>query len=282
MSLELQVTSPLVVPDTIYQITGTVRIDSGPLPAFLDGGSVRIRAFATGLTEEAFLDAEGGFRQELELVPEGENPLELALCDGAGRELFCLTVRVRHCAGDDSAAAPEAVRNLTLDPPWPDFALMVKHCLHLAADAADATGHRNRDELFEHVYTQERYAERARVEGNPILYRECFDNLEKYAGYLEQLRYDALPRPPVVPLRSAEDEAREGLERFRACLTAVWKKARAAGRDDLGEGLKRVAEQGQGLTQRARTDAVAVLHETRRLLGEIAAIDQQLAAAPES
>ena len=66
--------------------------------------------------------------------------------------------------------------------------------------SAEATG-RDRQELFEHVQAQERYAEQAYEEHNQPLYRECRENLEKYAGYLEQLLRDTLPRPPAVPTR---------------------------------------------------------------------------------
>src|SRR5262249_13514171 len=81
-------------------------------------------------------------------------------------------------------------RGAALEPPWQRFAQMVKHCLDLCAQVADRTG-RDRDELFQHVHAQERYAEQAHEEHNQTLYRECWENLEKYSGYLAQLLRDA-------------------------------------------------------------------------------------------
>src|SRR5579872_983017 len=124
----------------------------------------------------------------------------------------------------------EASKGQMLDPPWPRFAGLVRHCLDLAAEVADKTG-RDREELFEHVHAQERYAEQAYEEHNQALYRECRENLEKYAGYLNQLLRDALPRPRARPTRS-EEEARDEVERFRAFLAAVWKQVRAKQRAD--------------------------------------------------
>ena len=73
----------------------------------------------------------------------------------------------------------------------------MRRCLDLAAEVAKATG-RDREELFEHVHAQERYAEQAYEDHNQALYRECRENLEKYAGYLDQLLRDALPRPSTA------------------------------------------------------------------------------------
>src|SRR5262249_2094420 len=126
----------------------------------------------------------------------------------------------------------EANRGLVLDPPWTRFEQLVRQCLDLAAEVAAKTG-RDRDELFEHVQAQERYAEQAYEEHNQALYRECRENLEKYAGYLEQLLRDSLPRPTTRPQRPPEDEAREDLERFREFLSTVWKEARAKKRAEL-------------------------------------------------
>src|SRR5262249_39575979 len=137
-----------------------------------------------------------------------------------------------------------------LDPPWPRFAQMVRHCLDTAAEVAGRTG-RDREELFEHVRTQERYAEQAHEEGNQALYRECWLNLQKYAGYLDQFLHDPLPRPARRVL-SPEEEAREEVERFRGYLSHVWKQARAHGRADLEAQLAEVAGQARGLTQRLK------------------------------
>src|SRR5262249_51649051 len=97
-------------------------------------------------------------------------------------------------------------RAQVLDPSWPRFAQVVKHCLYNAAQVAERTG-RGREELFEQVYAQERYAEQAYEEKNQTLYRECFDNLGTFAGYLDRLLHDALPRlrrsPPPTPREEA-------------------------------------------------------------------------------
>src|SRR5439155_26648004 len=104
--LELHLTSPVNTRDTQYPATGVVRFRAGsaegadpslphpapPIPHWLEGGSVRIRSLATGLTEEAFLDDRGTFAQELELQPETDNALEFAVCDGAGQEVARVVV----------------------------------------------------------------------------------------------------------------------------------------------------------------------------------------------
>src|SRR5262249_23073411 len=125
----------------------------------------------------------------------------------------------------------EVARGQALDPPWTRFTGLVRQCLDLAADVARASG-RDAQELFEHVHAQERYAEQAYQEGNQALYRECGDTLEKSAGSRTQLLRAPLPRPPRRQL-SPEEEARAEVERFRGYLAAVWKQARAKGRQDL-------------------------------------------------
>jgi molecular chaperone DnaK len=161
----------------------------------------------------------------------------------------------------------ETSRGQMLDPSWPRFAQLVEHCLSLAAEVADKTG-RERDELSEHIRAQERYAEQAYEEHNQPLYRECTDNLEKYAGYLHQLLNDALPRPPRSS-RSPEEEARAQLDRFRAYLSAVWKQVRGRQRTDLEARLTEIAGQARGLTQRIKTEPMSVLHDTNRLGTEV-------------
>src|SRR5262249_5899166 len=91
----------------------------------------------------------------------------------------------------------EASQGQQLEPPWPKFAQLVRYCLDLAPRVAEATG-RDRQELFEHVHAQERYAEQAFEEHNQALYRECGANLRKYSDYLEGLLREDLPRPPVA------------------------------------------------------------------------------------
>jgi hypothetical protein len=175
----------------------------------------------------------------------------------------------------DLAEQAEAARGQALDPPWPRFALLARRCLDLAADVADKTG-REREELFEHVRAQERYAEQAHAEHNQTLYRECWDNLDKYAGYLDTLLRDALPRPAAPPTRPPEEEAKEGLERFRAYLASVWKQARAKGRGDLEARLREVARQAGGLTGRAKADPHGVLRDLRRLGTEVVKAEEEV------
>jgi molecular chaperone DnaK len=169
----------------------------------------------------------------------------------------------------------EAARGQALEPPWPRFTGLVRRCLDLAADVAKATD-RNPDELFEHVYAQERYAEQAYEEQNAGLYRECNENLEKYAGYLEQLLRDSLPRPVPQPTRPPEEEARDDLERFRSYLAQVWKGVRQKGRSDLEPRLAEIARQAQGLAGRLKTDPHAVIREARRLGTEVAKVEDLL------
>jgi hypothetical protein len=241
---------------------------------------VRVRSFATGLTGEAFLDASGTFTVEVELEPDTENALEAAILNPAGDEVACVPLCVRH-GKLDQAPSPQPQRSPgpSLETPLPSLTRLVRRCLDLAADVADTTG-RNREELFEHVYAQERYAEQAHDQNNQPLYRECIANLDAYAGYLEQLLRDALPRPPRAPMRSPEEAARDGLERFRAGLADTWKKVRAAGRGDLDKRLAEVARKAQGLAQRIRSDAPAALQEVRRLLVEIDEVAEQLQSGP--
>jgi molecular chaperone DnaK len=161
----------------------------------------------------------------------------------------------------------EASRGQALEPPWARFAQLVRHCLDLASEMADKTG-RDRGELFEHVHAQERYAEQAYQEQNGALYRECFDNLSKYAGYLGQLVQEALPRPQRLA-RLPEDEACDEIVRFRELLSMVWKRVRARGRKDLEARLAEIAAQARGLSQQVRTEPLTVLRSTHRLGVEV-------------
>jgi hypothetical protein len=169
----------------------------------------------------------------------------------------------------------EAARGRALDPPWPRFALLVRRCLDLAAEVADRTG-REREELFEHVHAQERYAEQAHGEVNQALYRECWDNLDKYAEYLDNLRQDTLPRPAAQRTLPPEEEARDALEQFRAYLASVWKQVRRKERHDLEARLREVAQQAGGLSGRANADPRDVLRVVRRLATEIIKVDDEL------
>src|SRR5262249_35229989 len=144
----------------------------------------------------------------------------------------------------------------------------------LAAEVANRTG-RDRDELFEHVYAQERYAEQANEEHNQVLYHECHDNLTKYAGYLTQLLRDSLPGGGR-PARPPEEEARQEVERFRSILAAVRNQVRACGRQDLETRLAEIAGQAHGFSQRIKTDPHAVIRDARRLATEVERIKQHL------
>jgi hypothetical protein len=292
--LELRVTSPLDTgegadPARPYRLTGAV---AGPgVPALREGGSVCVLSLATGLAAEAFLDPEGGFAADVELLTDTDNDLELTVCDSTGEEIAHVSARVRHRTAGGSAdqaersaplvaTPPPAERGRALDPPRPRLEQLVRHCLDLAATVADRTG-RNREELFEHVYAQERYAEQAWEKNDQPLYRECFDNLTQYAGYLEQLLEDNLPRPrPPQPSRPPEEWAREELEDFRGSLAEVWRRVRNRGRSDLEGRLAQVARQGQGLAQRVKTDARGVIGDVRRLGAEVEEVARQLDAPP--
>ncbi len=94
--VELKLTSPSASSETHYHMTGIVRC--GDDPRLLDGGSVRIRALATGLSDEAFLDARGTFGHDVELIAETDNLLELTLCDGIGNEISRVSLTIRHQA----------------------------------------------------------------------------------------------------------------------------------------------------------------------------------------
>jgi molecular chaperone DnaK len=469
-ALELHITSPASTRETNYQAAGLVRIlgSSAPcLPVSLspclltDGASVRIRSLDTGLVDEAFLDRQGAFAHDLELLAEADNALEWTVCDADGRErarvvtnvrhegngrplgqgvlptqlivkplsievlgrgrqrvkqvvapvgaalpgtfrCVCRTsdqsgrvvvpiceenrvvkqlviedldsdlpvgspvevdltidckhaievrVRVRgggdkgdrcetalleppppparpsrgdveeierdlqhvleHLTGrhrarvktraaqlrqdllealsyDDEAKAiqrlaelrdllaqAERAREQALEPPWPRFAALVRDCLDLAAEVARRTG-RDSEDLFAHVHAQDRYAEQAHEEHNQALYRECWDNLEKYAGYLSRLLHESRTPPGAQPSRSPQEEARAEVDQFRNFLSSVWKQARARGRTDLEGRLADLARQASGLSQRLKTDPVAALRDARRLGVEVEKVHAQL------
>jgi hypothetical protein len=174
-------------------------------------------------------------------------------------------------------AQAERIRSLVLDPPWTRFAQLVRHALDLAADVADKTG-RDREELFGHVRAQERYAEQAHDEHNQALYRECWDNLDRYANYLSQLLRDALPRPQGPQRkRNPEEEAKSEVERFRSLLTTVWRQAREKKRADLDYFMGEIARQASGLSSRMKDDPVGAIREARKLVVEIEKIQAKMA-----
>ncbi len=166
-------------------------------------------------------------------------------------------------------------RGQVLDPPWPRFAGLVKHCLVQASLVAERTG-RAREELYEQIYAQERYAEQAYEERNQTLYRECSDNLGRLAGYLDRLLHDALPQYRRPAPQAADEEAREAVEHYRDYLAAVRTKVRKKRRDDLAERLDRLERQGAGIDGRVKDDAAGVIREARRLMTEVAKVEDEL------
>jgi hypothetical protein len=167
-------------------------------------------------------------------------------------------------------------RGRQLEPPWPHFAQLLHHCRGLADEVARETGH-NRLEMLDYLRAQERQAERAFHERNQALYRECWQNLQRYAFVLQDLcrandpgaeeEENELERDPV-------EKARETVEQLRGYLSAVWKEARARGRKDLEQRLAQIARQSQGLGQRAKDDPYAVLRTVRRLFTELSRIEE--------
>jgi molecular chaperone DnaK len=165
-------------------------------------------------------------------------------------------------------AQAERIRTVVLSPPWAQFSQAVEQALALAADVAQKT-QRSHEELVDHIRAQERYAEQAYEEANPALYRECWESLEKYTGYLQQLLQDALPRPVPRPKRPPEVEARDEVERFRSLLSSVWKQAKEKKRPDVDYYMGEIARQAAGLSTRLREDPEGALDEARGLIAQI-------------
>jgi hypothetical protein len=290
-TLELHITSPAYSREFVYQATGVVRFpdeqeddSSSSVNYDLQGVSVRIRTLATGLVEEAFVDEHGAFAHTVELEAEQDNTLEWSMWDVDGRESLRIVTVVQHrSAGPfreiETQSAqlglkPQGVEP-ALDPPWPRFAQLVRQCLDLVAELSDRTG-RDREELFKHVHTQDRYAEQALAEHNQTLYRECWDNLAKYTDYLTRLIQESFPRPLALPDRPPEEEAREVVEHFRALLSSVWKQVRSAGRTDLEPRLAVLARSAAGFSSRLKTEPLAVLRDAYRLSVEIEKIREHI------
>lgn len=177
-------------------------------------------------------------------------------------------------------AQAEQARNNRLDPPWNRFAQLVRECFYLASQVAEKTG-RDRDELFEHVQTQERYAEQAHEEQNRLLYRECWENLTKYSRYLTQLLQDNLSGGESCHVGSTEKEAKAEVEHFRAFLSSVWKQVRAKQRTELEARLAEIARQATGLSSRIKTEPVAVLRDAHQLGVEVEKVRDRLTRPQE-
>jgi molecular chaperone DnaK len=178
----------------------------------------------------------------------------------------------------------EARQGQELDPPWSHFQDLVSEVHNVAAAVAEAT-RRDREELSAPIHEQERFAQQAHDERNQALYRTSWENLQKYLFQLGDLLPQAGAGEPRSPARSADEEARLLLERFRSYLAAVWKRVRVRGKPKLDERLKAVAAQAQGLNTRLKEDAPAAVRELRRLLAEVYKVEQHLKdgrdAAPE-
>jgi len=178
----------------------------------------------------------------------------------------------------DLLGQAERARTQVMDPPWSRFTSLVRECKDRAYRLSEQTGH-DRAELLQYIEAQERYAEQAHDEFNPTLYRECWDNLGRYAHYLAQLLDDALPslRPPTPQKRPPEEEAREAVDHFRKRLSVVWKQAREKKRGDLDYHLGDLARSASGLGGRMKDDPIGATREARRLTTEIEKLAAKMA-----
>jgi hypothetical protein len=162
-----------------------------------------------------------------------------------------------------------------LEPPWKSFAGLVRDCLILAGDVAERTG-RERQELFEQVYAQERFAEQAFAEHNQGLYRECLDNLRKFAGYLQRLNSDHLPGAARQGGPPTTADARAEVHRLRNALTTLASAARSRRRPDLQERATGLNARAEQLLDQAAADALGTLREAQRLWAEYDKVEGQL------
>ena len=235
-------------------------------------------AYAMGELEEALEGLTGRHRTRLRAKA---NALHAELLEALGYDDEARAIqRMSELKG--LAAQAERIKSQVLEPPWTRFTHLVRDAMDLAAEVADKA-RRDREELFGHIRAQERYAEQAHDEHNQALYKECWDNLSRYASYLEQMLHDALPRPNVPRKRDPEQEARDEVDRFRQLLSNVWKLAKEKKRADLDFFMGEIARQANGLSARMKGDPVAAIKEARRLVVEIEKIQARMAepkAAP--
>src|SRR5438445_13306501 len=91
MAWDLQLTSPLTTSDLSYRLAGVVNA-----PGEEDSASIRVRSLETGWTEEVFLKAKGEFDLSLDLTPDADQDYELNVCDGPGRVVARVQVRIQH------------------------------------------------------------------------------------------------------------------------------------------------------------------------------------------
>jgi hypothetical protein len=285
MAWDLHLTCPLTTIDPAYRLAGVV---SAPAGESVEGASVRVRSLHTGWTEEVFLDPNGEFHHALDLPFDSAHDYELSACDGKGRVVWCTAIRIRHHRGAETEGEVDYPTSelraqleyaSVLEPPWPVCAQRIRDCIHLAATVAQATG-RKREELLQYVHAQERYAEQAHRENDRALYRECLENLDRYATYLEELRLAAEPRPMQMPPPVADEEnPRQVIDRIRTDLARVWKEVRTKLRSDLEPKLKQIAAQAQGFGQRCKSDPGGAMQEASRLRAEIEFVKQQIGTA---
>jgi hypothetical protein len=277
-NLELHVTTPARSTGREYTLAAAVQGTGAS--EMVEGGSVRVRSLASGRVEEAFLDERGKIAQMVSLEPECDNALEITLCDSAGGERVSVPFCVRHCetppqAGQAATPARRDSAPAELQPPWKTFSRLVKDCLILAGEVAERTG-RDRQELFEQVYAQERFAEQAFAGHNAASYRECFDNLRKFLGYLQRLGSDHMPGgmgragPPTMA------DARAEVHRLRNALTTLASAARSRRRPDLQERAAGLNAQAERLLDRAASDVNGTLSEAQKLWAEYDKVEAQL------
>ncbi|MGF1583540.1 MAG: hypothetical protein ACFCD0_29840 [Gemmataceae bacterium] len=127
-----------------------------------------------------------------------------------------------------------------LTPRWSEFAKLVRQCLITAGEVADKTG-QDRGELFEEVYTQEKYAEDAFADNDQKLYSECIENLKQFSMHLEQMQYQTrggmpLDVPNAQDLMAAAADVERRLKQGRS-------EARRLQRDDLTAKIDRLLDE---------------------------------------
>ncbi|MFM7149261.1 MAG: hypothetical protein ACKO23_05420, partial [Gemmataceae bacterium] len=167
------------------------------------------------------------------------------------------------------------VSGQTLEPSAKEFKLLARDCLDRAGKLADRTG-QNREELFHHVHSQERFAEKAREEFDPKSYRECWDNLKGFGRYLDHFLKQG-QSSASSPSLSQEEQSRKELERFRESLAKTWKAVRQAGREELEDRLNRLANEAKGLHGRLRSDPGTAMRDIQKYRAETEEISNLLA-----
>jgi hypothetical protein len=101
--LELRLSHPVATQEQHYALAG--RLTGPGADLFCDGGSLLVHNKLTGLVDEVFFAADGGFHQPLTLEAETDNSLVLALCDGLGEVAATVPLTIRHRQTLDATAA---------------------------------------------------------------------------------------------------------------------------------------------------------------------------------